>query len=235
MPLLFNATIILFDPSNSGTIYVASGWGGNPSVGGNGGVVKSTDGGKTWSAMNTGLNSTASLAVLSLAIDPFNPQVLLAGTNGGLYKSSDGGTSWTLKDTTEKAMWIAFDPNHKNYVYYSCDTAELLKSTDDGETWSNVSLGSSHSAGPLAIDPKTADTLFLLDEQNPRGSDVGWSSDGGATWVWLSTGLGTNGLDKILINDVYTEAGRLAIAPSTPEVLYIPVIDYGLVSLVLQH
>lgn len=183
--------------------------------------------------MNSGLNSTGSLAVWSLAIDPFNSQVLLAGTTDGLYKSTDGGASWNLKDTTEHAMWINYDPNHKNYVYYSGQAGLLLKSTDDGETWSNVPLGGSYQAGALAIDPKAADTLFLV----PRGETaVGWSADGGTTWVWLSNGLGTNGLKWVSVDLVSNGfSGRLAIAQTTPEVLYIPVTDYGLVSLVLQH
>jgi photosystem II stability/assembly factor-like uncharacterized protein len=235
---LSSITSILFDPSKSGTIYVASG-SGNNSFAGTGGVVKSTDGGVTWSTLIPDVTSSGSLAVLSLAIDPFNPQVVLAGTLSGLYKSADGGATWTLKDRTQPAELISFDPNHKGYVYYSGGgrgfQGELIKSTDDGETWSNVSLGQSHSAGSLAVDPKAADTLFLVDEQYPRGSEVGWSSDGGATWVWLSSGLGTNGLNVIIVDNVYTEFGRMVIAPSNPEVLYIPVIDYGLVSLVLQH
>ena len=47
---------------------------------GGGGVFKSTNGGATWSAVNTGLTNTD---VYTLAIDPITPTTLYAGTWGG--------------------------------------------------------------------------------------------------------------------------------------------------------
>ena len=56
-----------------------------------GGVFKSTDAGATWSAANTGLDSTG---VTALAIDPNTPSTLYAGTGGGVFKSTDAGATW---------------------------------------------------------------------------------------------------------------------------------------------
>jgi len=56
------------------------------------GVLKSTDGGANWSAVNTGLTN---LSVISLAIDSQTPTTLYAGTAGsGAFKSTDGGGTW---------------------------------------------------------------------------------------------------------------------------------------------
>jgi hypothetical protein len=63
---------LAIDPSAPTTVYAGSGPGG--------GVFKSTNGGASWSAVNTGLTNTS---VLALAIDPLTPSTVYAGTNGG--------------------------------------------------------------------------------------------------------------------------------------------------------
>jgi photosystem II stability/assembly factor-like uncharacterized protein len=211
-------TSIIFDPSTVGTIYLASSF--TPGVG----IAKSTDGGASWSMMTNGLDTPSSLIVYSLAIDPSNPQVVLAGTAGGVYKSADGGGTWALKSSAQVPYSIVFDSNRPGYVYAS--GAILLKSTDDGETWSQVNLGRSDVGGNLmlAIDPESPDTLFLIPYGGPA---VGWSPDGGATWFWLSNGLGKFTLGGYLSASV--------VSRTTPEVLYIPSSTVGLVSLTLQH
>ena len=61
---------------------------------GTGGVFKSTNGGSSWSPVNTGLTS---LAVMALAISPNYPSdnTIFAGTWGGVFKSINGGSSWS--------------------------------------------------------------------------------------------------------------------------------------------
>src|SRR5262245_5651597 len=53
-------------------------------------VFKSTDGGSSWSALNTG--SPYSTVAGVLAVDPRTPTTLYAGTGGGVFKSTDGGS-----------------------------------------------------------------------------------------------------------------------------------------------
>ena len=60
------------------------------------GVFKSTNGGASWSAVNTGLTNTH---VGALAIDPATPTTLYAGTDGGVFKSANGGASWSAVNT----------------------------------------------------------------------------------------------------------------------------------------
>src|SRR5438552_18397928 len=56
------------------------------------GVFKSTDGGASWNAVNTGLPNYP--YVLTVAIGPQMPATLYAGTDVGVFKSTDGGGGW---------------------------------------------------------------------------------------------------------------------------------------------
>jgi photosystem II stability/assembly factor-like uncharacterized protein len=212
---------IEFDPNFSGVVYVGGILYSGSSFGP--GILKSSDGGASWALIDNGFPSQG--YVYSFAVDPSNSDLLLAGIVGSaIYKSADGGASWTMKSSAE-ANSIAFDPNHEGNVYASGNNA--YKSTDHGETWSQLNLGRSDLGAPLelAVDPKSADTVFLIPYNGPA---VGWSPDGGETWFWLS-----NGLAPLLpIGGNYTSA---AIAATTPEVLFISAPYEGVVSLVLQH
>jgi uncharacterized repeat protein (TIGR01451 family) len=68
----FNTTVLVIDPKNPTTLYA----GFSPRLG----ILKSTDGGKSWVEMNTGLVNTD---VSALVIDPRSGETLYAGTNGG--------------------------------------------------------------------------------------------------------------------------------------------------------
>jgi len=69
------------------------------------GLYKTTDGGKTWLAINDGLPSRAGPCpsflsttiehIYALAVDPADSQIVYAATSEGLYKTTDGGESWS--------------------------------------------------------------------------------------------------------------------------------------------
>ena len=61
---------LAIDPQTPSTLYAGTG----------NGVFRSTDGGASWTAVNSGLTS---LAIDTLAIDPQNPSTVFAGTSGG--------------------------------------------------------------------------------------------------------------------------------------------------------
>lgn len=76
---------LLIDPRNPATLYAGTSHG----------VLKSTDGGSTWSGINTGLPPGSPAWVQVLAIDPAHSSVLYVEKWQGLFKSTDGGQSWT--------------------------------------------------------------------------------------------------------------------------------------------
>src|SRR5438105_5654437 len=87
---------LVIDPQHPANLYAAFESGGYAAFE-FGGVFKSTDGGASWSAANSGLQLNSEGA-FALAIDPQNPSTLYVlsprGSSWGVFKSNDGGASW---------------------------------------------------------------------------------------------------------------------------------------------
>jgi hypothetical protein len=113
----------------------------------------------SWTALTDGLGFGAAESrfhgVESIAVDPTNDQLVYMVTgmytfegNGRLYISSDRGTTWTHVDlpfpvggnNSGRAMGerLMVDPNLPSTLFYGSRTAGLWKSTDSGQTWSQV-------------------------------------------------------------------------------------------------
>ena len=125
------------------------------------GVYKSTDGGDTW--RHLGLAETQNIA--RVRIHPGNPNLVYVAALGhrfgpneerGVYRSSDGGTSWELvlhSGPDAGAIDISMDPKNPRVLYAAMWQARvfpwshsttgpgsgLYKSTDGGDTWTDLS------------------------------------------------------------------------------------------------
>ena len=93
---------LAINPQTPEILYAGTAWGG---------VFKSTNGGMSWTAMNTGLTNTY---INALAINPQTPGTLYAGTwGGGVFRSTNGGTNWTAINTgliNPYILALAIDP-----------------------------------------------------------------------------------------------------------------------------
>src|SRR5438876_10121863 len=110
-----------------------------------GGVFRSTDGGVTWSAVNTGLSN---LDVRALAIDPLTPTTLYAGTSGGgVFKSNDMGGTWKvlnagLPDLVVNA--VAIDPRTRTTVYAGARVGDFILQQTAGAETTNVTFDTTY-------------------------------------------------------------------------------------------
>src|SRR5438093_2141363 len=116
-----SVSALAIDPQTPTTLYAGTRFDG---------VFKSTDGGGTWSASNTGLPQGRS--VDALAIDPQTPTTLYVGTFGGVFKSTDSGDACRVGHGLGASLVdvLAIDQRTTPTVYPGTPGGALQ--TDDG-------------------------------------------------------------------------------------------------------
>ena len=145
---------IVIDPTTSTTLYAGT-------VGGSltPGVVKSVDGGVSWTAANLGLPDGA---ISALVVHPAIPSMVYAGTEqAGAFKTTDGGATWVTTGFPRPFVGaLAIDPVTPTTLYAGTDG--VYKSSDGGTTWTmlNTGLPDKVSVWALAIDPTNPRKLF---------------------------------------------------------------------------
>jgi photosystem II stability/assembly factor-like uncharacterized protein len=201
--------VIPSDYVTTNTIYIATGdrdggslWSLNGGQGADNasiGILKSTNGGVTWTT--TGLTYTQSQKkkVYSVIVHPTNTSLLLASTSDGIYKTTNAGTTWTLKSSWP-GWRIAFKPGDPTTVYGTetyMGSQWFQKSTNTGDNWTDFEFGSGSDAfrTELAVTPADANVVYLLT----------CNTSGGVNGIYKSTDSGEN-FTKV---NVGTPAGML--------------------------
>jgi photosystem II stability/assembly factor-like uncharacterized protein len=188
---------VTFDPTNPKTIYVGTGEpGGGGMFKGGVGILKSTDGGQTWTLI--GASSFARGSVKRLRVNPANPSQLTAA-------SSRGGFGRQLED---------FPGQPPPYG--------ILISNDGGQTWTRTLAG---QATALEIDPTNFNRQYAAIGEEFNGQNAGVavngvyrSTDAGQHWTlmpgpWPASSGPTPATGPI----------ELAMAPSDPNRLYVSI------------
>ncbi len=138
----------------------------------------------------------AGAMVHTLAVDPFNANIVYTGSFGGLAKTTDAGSTWRyLSDAwiSQSVSAIAVDPNLADAVYagtgredYGPYSVGLYRSFDGGVTWSRP-LGSGHFAGTyvraIAIDPNASGSELTTTLYVGSTSGLWRSTDSGTSWT----------------------------------------------------
>jgi photosystem II stability/assembly factor-like uncharacterized protein len=194
---------ILIDPRDSNVVYAAAPgplWKG----GGERGLFKTTDGGKTWTSL---IKVGEYTGVADVIMDPRNPDILIAATHqrqrryftlihGGpesaIWRSTDAGKTWN-KVTGGIPMGelgrigLAYAPSNPNIVYAQIEAGEgrggLFRSTDNGVTWERRNPADSQAQyyAHVVVDPADPDRIYIMNV------NIQVSSDGGRTQATLPT------------------------------------------------
>ena len=125
-----------------------------------GGVFKSSDGGESWAAANTGLTN---LSVQALAINPTTPATLYAGTGGGVFRSTDSGGTWAAFNMGLPSLNVsalALDPTGTT----------LYAGLEGGGVWQLTAptTGTHHRAPPRERSRLGRQRRLLHDERRGR-------------------------------------------------------------------
>ncbi len=192
---------ILVDPRDSATIYVAA-EGPLWSPGGERGLFKSVDGGKTW---KPSLEISKDTGVASAEFDPANPDILYAaayqrrrsvaafmggGPESGIYKSEDAGLIWRkltvgLPSGDMGKIGLAVSPIDPRVVYATVEAGPgekgFYRSANRGESFEKRNSYISGGTGPhyyqeIFADPNVFDRVYQMDPEQKV------TDDGGKTW-----------------------------------------------------
>jgi photosystem II stability/assembly factor-like uncharacterized protein len=177
---------IVVDPRDSAVVYVAA-QGPLWSPGGDRGLFKSTDGGKTWMVV---LEISENTGVTDVVMDPRNPDVLYAasyqrrrnvglliggGPESAIYKSIDRGANWSkltsglpTVDLGRIALGIAPEDSKVVYALVTAASKEsgFFRSGDGGATWvkqSGYKVVDPQYYGKIYADPHQAERIYAVD------------------------------------------------------------------------
>jgi photosystem II stability/assembly factor-like uncharacterized protein len=184
---------VQIDPANPDIVYATlwesreGPWENSTWNGANGGIFKSTDGGKTWQQLTKGLPDKITQA--NLAVAPSSPRIILAAVRtpiiSRLYRSDDGGESWiSTTDDLRPAAGIGggdlpvvrFDPKNPAIVYSA--SVVCWKSIDGGKTWDGWrGAPGGDDYQNIWINPENPEVILLGSDQ---GAIV--TVNGGQSW-----------------------------------------------------
>lgn len=178
---------LAMDPTNPDVLYAAAyqrlrrAWGFNGGGPGSG-IYKTSDGGRTWTRLSSGL-PTGDKGRIGLALAASNPRVLNAivehAGEGGVYRSEDAGATWTkVNSLNPRPVYyshIFIDPQNDKRVYVLAVT--YFKSDDGGKTFRRMPHAPTYDVGTKG----DFHTMWI----DPNNSDHFWiGSDGGLHETW---------------------------------------------------
>lgn len=194
---------VAYNPSNSNVLLVGTGevyrvepgtdrgnigfnvWKGRGTYGI--GILRSTDGGSTWTRVMTKLTSDL-FAIQEIVFDPTNSNIVYACATDGLYKSTDGGVTWptTPLYAATYVRDIAINPTNNQQIVVSVGnlsnpTIGLFRTTNGGTSWTACS---GLSAGPNGYIKLASNGTRLYASVGVGGTadELCMSNDFGATW-----------------------------------------------------
>lgn len=195
---------IILDPRNPNVVYVAA-QGPLWAPGGDRGLYKTTDGGKSWEQV---LAISENTGVTDVILDPRNPDILYAasyqrrrhvgilvagGPESAIFKSTDGGKNWKklsrgLPGGDKGRIALGISPQQPDVIYAHIAAEEgksgFFRSSDQGESWrkkSDYIIVDPQYYGEIYPDPHQFDKVYVMDMM------IHFTEDGGASFERLNT------------------------------------------------
>lgn len=171
-------------------------------VGAGGAILKSTDGGVTWTQQTS--NVTGSLYGVFFKSDT---EGWACGAGGTLLSTTDGGANWTVHAQSGVVATSNFNDIYfvGNSGWAGNDDNNLYYTTDNGVTWALQASFADDVNGVSFADATNG--YVALD-----GAGISYTQDGGTTWVAGSVNLGPYPYTRSDIERIYTINATTAVA-----------------------
>lgn len=170
-------------------------------------------------------------SVVALLVDPFDSDVIYAGSwGGGVYKSTNGGLSWFWASQGMDNFHVdtlAPDPSHPGTLYAGTHGGGVFKTTDGAMTWTPARQGMQAQAAvyTVTVNPGNPDLLYagtrtLAPPEGPPWRGVLYKSvNAGASWFPVLTNVGgTSAQDWVY---------SVKVNPSAPEIVLAATHEHG--------
>ncbi len=186
------------------------------------GPYRSTDRGNHWERLDY---PRSGAPVWSFLFRPGDPNTMYLGTAPGeIYRSVNGGDSWQKLNASmgsnecamafpTRVIALTADPSSPDDVYAALEVAGVIRSTDGGDSWQEITGSLAPSEGTLDLhgiqcSAAAPHTVFLTTRQGPF---IG--PDKGREWIPVEFG----NFSPI----TYTR--DLRVAPHDPNTLYVSI------------
>lgn len=155
------------------------------------GILKSVNGGSTWTTTGLSFQAKDSKRISRLLVDPNNNKTMLAAVlgfysnQGETYKTTDGGVSWS-KTSNVRFIDMEYKPGSSDTVYASTPQGEVHRSVDGGTTFTKINLAFGTGRIELAVTPHAPNSVWaVVVNSATRGLDAIFkSTNGGDSWVY---------------------------------------------------
>lgn len=159
------------------------------------GIIKTTDGGKTWNIAGDEFYLAKSILVTKLWVHPNDENIVIAATNKGIMKTIDGGNTWRYTTSEMHCADIKQKPDDPN-VLFACSMTNItsgsdgfqlktfiLKTTDGGENWEIIKEINDSRRTCLAVTPSYPELVYALSANKDGGFlSLIRTDDVGMTW-----------------------------------------------------
>lgn len=197
---------IKFAPSNPSVIY----------TGCDGGIYKSVNGGRTFSPVNSGINS---IQLYTLASHPSDPDILYGGSqdNGGFRTANRGATPWVDKVTGDGVNCF-IDYSNPDVVFIATNFGTLSRSTDGGATWTEIV--------PQNMDSTAFRAQYWQNPVNPNfiygayKRRIYKSANKGDTWFYTTSAPITNVEISAVAQSKVSPGNMILITRDIPASIY---------------